>query len=91
MRALKWIGGFLLLAILFSVAYVALFGWNWLREPVSRLATEKTGRELVIGGDLQLSLGWPLLHVRASDVKFGNPSWASQKHMLTADDVDFSL
>ncbi|HSG21970.1 MAG TPA: AsmA family protein, partial [Azonexus sp.] len=47
--------------------------------------------ELVIGGDLQLSLGWPLLHVRASDVKFGNPSWASQKHMLTADDVDFSL
>ena len=51
-RALKWAGGFLLLAILLPVAYVALFGWNWLREPVSRLATEKTGRELVIGGDL---------------------------------------
>lgn len=91
MRALKFTGGFLLLAILLAVGYVALFGWNWLREPVSRLATEKTGRELTIGGDLQLSLGWPLLQVRAADVKFGNPSWASRTHMLTADDVDFSL
>lgn len=91
MRALKWTGGFLLLAILLAVAYVALFGWNWLREPVAHLATEKTGRELVIGGDLQLSLDWPLLHVRAADVKFANPPWASRQHMLAAADVDFAL
>lgn len=91
MRALKWVGGLGLLAILLAVTYVAVFGWNWLREPVSRLAAEKTGRELVIGGDLQLSLGWPRLRVRAADVTFGNPPWASRPHMLAADDVDFLL
>jgi len=90
-RALKWACGFLLLAILLPVAYVALFGWNWLREPVSRLAVEKTGRELVIGGDLTLGLGWPRLQVRAANVKFGNPPWASRQDMLAADEVDFAL
>ena len=89
--ALKWAGGLLLLVILLPVACVALFGWNWLRQPVSRLATEKTGRELVIGGDLQLRLGWPRLKVRAVNVKFGNPPWASRQDMLAADEVDFAL
>lgn len=90
-RALQWSGGILLLAILLPVAYVALFGWNWLREPVSHLALEKTGRELVIGGDLHLKLGWPRLQVQAADVTFGNPPWASRPHMLAADEVDFAL
>jgi len=91
LRALKWIGGFGVLLIVLCTAFIALFGWNWLREPIARLAMEKTGRELVIDGDLQIALDWPRVQVRSSDVKFANPRWAGQKYMLTADGVDFSL
>lgn len=91
LHILKWVGGLVLLAILIFVAFVALFGWNWLREPVAQLIRERTGRELSIGGDLQLRAGWPALHISSEDVKFGNPPWAAQKYMLRADGVDFSL
>jgi len=91
LRFLKWIVTTLLLLILAGTAAIALFGWNWLREPVARVAMDKTGRELRIGGDLQVSPGWPLLGIRAADVTFGNPPWASGPHMLTAGSVDFSL
>lgn len=91
LRFLKWVGTTLLLLILAGTASIALFGWNWLREPVARVAMDKTGRELRIGGDLQVSPGWPLLRIRAADVTFGNPPWASAPHMLAAESVDFSL
>jgi len=91
LRTFKWVGGFILLIVLIGTAYIAIFGWNWLREPVAQLAMEKTGRELLIGGDIKIHPGWPLLRIRAADVSFGNPAWASQKHMLTADDVDLAL
>lgn len=73
LRFLKWIVSTLLLLILSGAMAIAVFGWNWLREPVARVAADKTGRELRIGGDLQIDPGWPLLRIRAADVTFGNP------------------
>ena len=34
-RALKWIGGILLGLSLVLVLVVALFDWNWLRDPIA--------------------------------------------------------
>lgn len=95
LRLFKWLGSLLLLLILLLILvptlWVALFGWNGLRQPVARLVMEKTGRELVIGGDVQVGVGWPLLHVQTSDVTFANPAWAREKYMLKAEGIDFSL
>ena len=72
-RSLKWAGGvFLALAVL-AVLFVALFDWNWLRGPIARWATEKTGRELALNGDLSVKLRWPLPRIRAEGVTFANP------------------
>lgn len=87
-----------LLALLLSVPLLvllcgALFGWNWARGPLERAVQARTGRALVIAGDLTLQLGWPSLHVQAKGVTFANPSWATQPQMLAlpAARVDIDL
>ncbi len=90
-RLIKWIAGLILLPVLAAVLFVAIYGWNWLRAPIERMTLEKTGRELVIAGDLKLHLGWPLPRIRAEAVRFANPSWAKEKQMIVADSVEATL
>jgi uncharacterized protein involved in outer membrane biogenesis len=90
-RLLKWIAALLLAPVLLAVIYIAIFGWNWLRGPIQRITLEKTGRELVIGGDLQLKFGWPLPRIRAGAVTFANPVWAREKQMVAADAVEVAI
>ena len=90
-RLLKWTAGLLLAPVLLVVLFIAIFGWNWLRGPIERMTLEKTGRELVIGGDLQLKFGWPLPRIRAGAVTFANPAWAREKQMVAADAVEVTI
>lgn len=90
-RSLKWTAALLLTTVLLVVVFIALFGWNWLRGPLERMTLEKTGRQLAIGGDLELKLGWPRPHLLAGAVTFANPLWASEKMMVTADVVDIAI
>jgi uncharacterized protein involved in outer membrane biogenesis len=90
-RLLKWTAGLVLLPVLLAVLVIAIFGWNWLRAPIERMALDKTGRELVIGGDLQLKFGWPLPRISAGAVTFANPAWAKEKQMVAADAVEVAL
>lgn len=90
-NSLKWITGVLLAPVVLAALLIAIFGWNWLRGPIERMAAERTGRVLAINGDLTLKLGWPLPHIRATSVTFANPAWAREKQMLTADAVDVTI
>ena len=90
-RTFKWLSAILLLPPLLALLFIAIFGWNWARGPLQRAVSEKTGRELAIGGDLKVSLGWPAPRVHAQAVTFANPPWAKEKQMLAVDDVDFSI
>lgn len=90
-RVLKWMALAIAALTILALIFILVFDWNWLRAPVSHRVAERTGRELVINGNLKVTLGWPLLHVRAEQVSFGNPDWAKEKNMLTADEVEFSL
>ncbi len=67
---------------------VIFFDWNWLRHPVERYVTEKTGRALIINGNLNVKLGWPLARVQVADVSFANPVWAKQPLMFTIKHMD---
>lgn len=90
-RTLKWVGWGMLGLILLTAVVVALFNWNWLKGPLERKFLEQTGRQLVIGGDLRVKLGWPQARVDAAQVSFANPTWAAGKQMLTADHVAFDI
>jgi uncharacterized protein involved in outer membrane biogenesis len=95
LRFLKWVSTAVAATLLCAALLIALFGWNWLRGPIERYATAKTGRALTIQGDLKLmwgwhsSPGWP--HVSAQQVSFANPIWARQPQMLTADTIEVTL
>ena len=90
-RSLKWISGVLLAPVLLAVLLVAIFGWNWLRGPLERMTTEKTGRVLAINGDLTVKFGWPWPRIHAEGVTFANPGWAREKQMVTADAVEIAI
>lgn len=90
-RYLLWALAALLTAVLLLVLVIALFGWNWLRAPMERLALQHTGRELVLSGDLTVDFGWPVARLHAAGVRFANPAWAKEKQMVTAEGVAVSL
>jgi len=90
-RLLKWLLAALLALVILAALFIALFGWNWLRGPIERSTTEKTGRVLAIRGDLTVKFGWPWPRLRATSVIFANPDWAKEKQMVTADSVDITL
>ena len=90
-RLLKWVGGFLLAITLLIVLIIVFFNWNWLRGPIERMATEKTGRQLVINGDLSAHLAWPRPSFRAERITFANPPWAKEKQMVAVDGIEFTI
>ncbi|WP_180125884.1 AsmA family protein [Rhodoferax sp. BLA1] len=90
-RYLLWALAALLTGVLLLVLVIALFGWNWLRAPMERLALQHTGRELVLSGDLTVDFGWPVARLHAAGVRFANPAWAKEKQMVTAEGVAVSL
>lgn len=83
-RGVGW--AVLALVVLIGLA-VLLFDPNWLRGPIMRQTTEKTGRELVIDGDLGIDWGWPVTRLSAAGVSFANPEWAEEEQMLTAENI----
>ena len=90
-RIFKWTAGLLLAPVLLAVLYIAIFGWNWLRAPIERMTLDKTGRELVIGGEIELKFGWPRPRIHAGAVSFANPAWAKEKQMVSADGVEIEI
>ena len=90
-RFLKWFGGIFLSLILLIAVVLALFDWNWVRGPIMRAASDKTGRELVIHGDLKVKLGWPTARVSTSGLTFANPPWAKEKQMITVENLQVSV
>ncbi len=90
-RVLKWLAAGLLALPLLALLWIAIFGWNWARAPLQRLALEKTGRALLIAGDLQVDLDWPAPRLRAKSVTFANPVWARERQMLASDEVELTF
>ncbi len=81
----------IVVAALLLVLLLAVFGWNWLRAPIERMTLARTGRVLVIGGDLTVAYAWPLPRLRAGPVSFANPAWATERQMITAQAVEISV
>ena len=90
MRALKWIGGAVLLLFV-ALALFFTFGLNTLRGPIARAVTEATGRELVIEGDLRPVWSWLHPRLRAENVRFANAEWGKADYLLDAEAVEASI
>jgi hypothetical protein len=79
--------GAVLLALL---VLLVLFEWNWLKGPLQRMVESRTGRALVIGGDLDVDLGRTTT-IAGDQLSFGNAEWSKQSTMATADRVELDI
>lgn len=87
-RTLRWLGYIVAAIAVVIVVLVIFFDWNWLRHPIERVVIEKTGRALIINGNLNVKLGWPVTRIQVADVAFANPAWAKQPLMFTVKRMD---
>jgi len=89
LKIFGWTLATLLALILLIIIFILTFDWNRARPYINRKVSESTGREFVIGGDLQVKFhqglkteaGWrrwvPRPTITANDVRMSNPDWAT--------------
>lgn len=81
-----------LLAVLAAalLLLILLWDWNWLKGPISSVVKAKTGREFVIGGDLDVDLGRRTT-VSMQQVRFANATWSKQGDMFEGRQVNLTF
>ena len=91
LRFFKWPAAAALAVVTGATVFILLFGWNWLRQPVESYALNKTGRVLVIKGDLTLGWHWRLPRITVREISFANPSWAIEPMLFTSSSAEIEL
>lgn len=93
MRLFKWLGG--LVALLFAVIVLAIFilpnviDPNDYRDELSTLVKDKTGRDLTLAGDLELSV-FPWLGIRIQSLSLSQPEQIGGE-MLSVEDAQLRV
>jgi uncharacterized protein involved in outer membrane biogenesis len=80
----KWVLGVVSVSIVLLIVAVYMvlssYNYNGLKPEIIRAVKDDTGRELTLGGDISLKIGFtPALVVK--DVSFQNVSWGSQPEL----------
>ena len=76
-KEMAW-GGGVLLVVAAIVVFLLVFDWNWLRGPISRYASLRTGRVVRIEGDLKVKLLTWTPEARVHGLRIGHPKWAGK-------------
>lgn len=78
------------LALLVALA-VILFDWNMLRGPIGRYASERTGRTVVLAGDLKVHPFSLTPSARVEDLRISQPRWAGRGDMAQVGALEVSV
>lgn len=83
-----WTAGVLVGMIVAIIVFLAWFDWNYLRGPISRIASERLDREVEIQGDLDVDiLRWtPEVHIEG--LRIGGPDWANDRDTADIERLD---
>ena len=96
---LKWTGIVGGAVIVVAVLVLALFDWNRLRGPITRLASARSGHPVQIAGNLDVHpFSWTP-SVSVSGLTVGNPAWVAQmqklenkpEHLATVEHLSFKI
>ena len=89
-RALIWVGSVFGIIVIAAVIFVATLDANKAKGYISVAVSKATGRQLTIGGDLQVDFGW-ISRLRASQIQFENASWSKYPQMTEVGLVDVQI
>lgn len=82
---LKLLAGFVVLVVVAAVVFLLTLDFSAYKGEITKLVRDATGRELVIEGDLDISLGLtPAITVKG--VRFANAPWGSRPDMVRIDE-----
>src|SRR6185437_3625213 len=84
------VGGLIVLAVVAALVVLLSVDPNAYRGDIERLAEQKTGRHLQIGGKLDLKL-FPYLAISISDVQLGNAPGYGQSPFLAVHQVSVGV
>jgi AsmA family protein len=85
----KVLAGILVLAALVALL-LAFFPWDWLRGPLNRYVSDKTGRHFEITRKLDVKLG-RTTRILADGIEFANPDWAADPHLVKAQGAEIRI
>ena len=83
-----WTAGLFVGLMVALIVFLAWFDWNYLRGPISRIASERLNRDVEIRGDLDVDiLRWtPEVHVEG--LRIGGPEWADDRDTADIERLD---
>lgn len=92
-RWLKWVlgiaGGLVLTLVVAATIFILVFDWNWARDPITKAASDATGREVKIGN---IQGEWSLRpRIVFQDVHFANAEWSKEPEMFAAEELAFTI
>jgi uncharacterized protein involved in outer membrane biogenesis len=92
-RWLKWVlgivGGLVLTLVVAVAVFILVFDWNWARDPITKAASDATGREVKIGN---IQGEWSLRpRIAFQDVHFANAEWSKDPEMFAAEELAFTI
>lgn len=92
-RKRRWLMGGIIVVVLIATPIIALalFDWNNARGWISQKVKERSGRDLVIAGNLDVRpfSFHPKVHVE--QLTFSNAPWGDPQPFIAADTLDFSF
>lgn len=74
--------GALVVLLIAAVLVLGLMDWNALKGPVARIASQSTGKQITIDGDLKAKLLSSHPHFSVEGLKVANPRWAGRSGNL---------
>jgi uncharacterized protein involved in outer membrane biogenesis len=83
------IGGSIVAALILATAlFLVLFDWDWLRGPISRYASARTGREVRIEGHLRVHPWSWTPSAEVGGLRIGNPKWVGSGDLAYVREID---
>jgi uncharacterized protein involved in outer membrane biogenesis len=72
------------------VLLVVFFPWDWLRGPLNRYVSDRTGRHFEITRKLDVKVG-RTTRILADGIEIANPEWASDPHLVKAEAAEIQI
>lgn len=77
--------------LLILVLTLSLIDWNVLKQPIERVASARSGREVRIAGKLDVDVWSWTPSVRLNGLRLGNPPWEAARPMAQVERVQLQL
>jgi len=90
-KTLRWTGIAVASLVVLLVLVLAFMDWNWFKHPIERAASAKSGRTVIIAGDLRVHIWSWTPTVVVNGLTLGNPPWEPNRPMAKIDRLEVHL